>query len=203
LPTVLASLQQQQASDFTDVKSIVDVERLAREDWPRYLLWDAQQKRIASARQELAGVAQRNDQERAIRLDEFKQREQGLFVERAPELADPAQKAKLEHAAIGMMRELGFNDSELGLLWSGRADLSLHDHRLQLLIRDGVRFRDAQKAAKEASHKPVPPVQRPGVAQPRGAAQDAVVQNLTKRLDQTGNPKDAARLIAERRKAAR
>ena len=122
---------------------------------------------------------------------------------RAPELADPAQKAKLEHAAIGMMRELGFNDSELGLLWSGRADLSLHDHRLQLLIRDGVRFRDAQKAAKEASTKPVPPVQRPGVAQPRGAAQDAVVQNLTKRLDQTGNLKDAARLLAERRKAAR
>jgi hypothetical protein len=29
------------------------------------------------------------------------------------------------------------------------------------------------------------------------------VQNLTKRLDQTGNLKDAARLIAERRKAAR
>ena len=82
-------------------------------------------------------------------------------------------------------------------------DLSLHDHRLQLLIRDGIRFRDAQKAAKEASTKPVPPVQRPGVAQPRGAAQDAVVQNLTKRLDQTGNLKDAARLLAERRKAAR
>jgi hypothetical protein len=45
-------------------------------------------------------------------------------------------------------------------------------------------------------------VQRPGVAQPRGAAQDAVVQSLAKRLDQTGNLKDAARLLAERRKAA-
>jgi hypothetical protein len=113
------------------------------------------------------------------------------------------QRSKLEHAALGMLRELGFADQELGELYRGRRDLSLHDHRLQMLIRDGIRFRDAQKAAKEASTKPVPPVQRPGVAQPRGAAQDAVVQNLTKRLDQTGNLKDAARLLAERRKAAR
>ena len=109
----------------------------------------------------------------------------------------------VEHAAVGMLRDLGFSDQELSHLYHGTADLSLHDHRLQMLIRDGVRFRDAQKAAKQASTKPVPPVQRPGVAQPRGAAQDAVVHNLTKRLDQTGNLKDAARLLAERRKAAR
>jgi hypothetical protein len=203
LPNVLATLQREQASDFSDVKSVIDVERLAREDWPRYVLWDAQQKRIASAQQELASSGLRQDQERQIRLLEYAQREQGLMCEKVPELVDPAQRAKLEHAAIGMMRELGFSDQELNRLYLGRSDLSLHDHRVQLLIRDGVRFRDAQKAAKQASTKPVPPVQRPGVAQPRGAAHDAVVQNLTKRLDQTGTLKDAARLLAERRKAVR
>jgi hypothetical protein len=203
LPTMLATLQQHQAGEFSDVKSIVDVERLAREDWPRYVLWDANQKRIASAQQELASTAQRQDQERQIRLDEYIARERGVFVEKVPEIADPVQRSKLEHAALGMLRELGFADQELNELYRGRRDLSLHDHRLQMLIRDGIRFRDARKAAKEASTKPVPPVQRPGVAQPRGAAQDAVVQNLTKRLDQTGNLKDAARLLAERRKAAR
>jgi hypothetical protein len=203
LPSVLASMQQQQASDFSDIKSIVDVERLAREDWPRYALWDAQQKRIASAQRDLAGAAQRQAQERQIRLMDYVDREQGLFIEKAPDVADPAQRSKLEHAAVGMLRELGFSDQELAELYGGGRDLSLHDHRLQLLIRDGVRFRDAQKAARQASSKPVPPVQRPGVAQPRGAAQDAVVANLTKRLDQTGTLKDAARLLAERRKAAR
>ena len=203
LPAVLATLLQQQADGFSDVKSIVDVERLAREDWPRYVLWDAQQKRIASAQQELAGAAQRQDHERRIRLDEYVKRERDVLVEKIPEIADPAQRSRLEQAAVGMLRELGFSDQELGALYQGRTDLSLHDHRLQMLIRDGIRFRDAQKAAKEASSKPVPPVQRPGVAQPRGAAHDAVVQNLTKQLDQTGNLKDAARLLAERRKAAR
>jgi hypothetical protein len=203
LPAVLATLQQVQADSFSDVKSIVDVERLAREDWPRYVLWDAQQKRIASAQQDLAGAAQRQEQERRIRLDEYVKRERDVLVEKLPEIADPVQRSKLEQSALGMLRELGFSDQELDGLYYGRSDLSLHDHRLQMLIRDGVRFRDAQKAAKEASTRPVPPVQRPGVAQPRGAAQDAVVQNLTKRLDQTGNLKDAARLLAERRKAAR
>jgi len=203
VPVMLANLLAQQAADFSDIKSIVDVERLAREDWPRYVLWDAQQKRIASAQQELNGTAQRQQQERLIRLGEFIAREQGTLAEKVPEFADPVQRSRLEHAAVGMLHDFGFSDQELTELYQGRRDLSLHDHRLQLIIRDGVRFRDAQKAAKLASTKPVPPVQRPGVAQPRGAAQDAVVQNLTKRLDQTGNLKDAARLLAERRKAAR
>ena len=52
-----------------------------------------------------------------------------------------------------------------------------------------------------ATAKPLPPVQRPGVGQPKGAAQEALVQNLARRLDQTGNLKDAARLLVERRRA--
>jgi hypothetical protein len=203
LPDMLGTLQREQASAFPDVKSIIDVERLAREDWPRYVAWDAQQKRIASAQQELASAGLRQEQDRQIRLAEYTQRELGLVSEKAPELADPAQRARFEHAAVGMLRDLGFSDHELVALHMGRTDLSLHDHRVQLLIRDGLRLRDAQKAARQASLKPVPPVQRPGVAPQRGAAHDAVVQNLTKRLDQTGTLKDAARLLAERRKAAR
>ena len=203
LPDMLGTLQREQASAFPDVKSVIDVERLAREDWPRYVAWDAQQKRIASAQQEVASAGLRQEQDRQIRLAEYSQRELGLMSEKAPELADPAQRAKFEHAAVGVLRDLGFSDHELLALHMGRTDLSLHDHRVQLLIREGVRFRDAQKAARQASLKPVPPVQRPGVAPQRGAAHDAVVQNLTKRLDQTGTLKDAARLLAERRKAAR
>jgi len=47
------------------------------------------------------------------------------------------------------------------------------------------------------------PAQRPGVAQPRGAAQDAQIQALDKRLEASGSLKDAAALIAARRKAGR
>jgi hypothetical protein len=68
-------------------------------------------------------------------------------------------------------------------------------------VHDAILWRDAQAKAKAATLKQVPPVQRPGVSQPRGAAQDAQVQNLTKRLETSGSLKDAAALLRARRAA--
>jgi hypothetical protein len=102
-----------------------------------------------------------------------------------------------------VLKDRGFTAPELHALYQGRGALSLRDHRLQLLILDAVKFHDAQKAAKEAAAKPVPPVQRPGVAQPRNAAADQHIQNLKQKLDQSGSLKDAAALVAARRKAVR
>jgi hypothetical protein len=102
-----------------------------------------------------------------------------------------------------VLKDLGFHEGELLALWNGQRGISLRDHRLQLLVRDGIRYREAQQKARLAATKPVPPVQRPGVAQPKGAARDAQLQALTTKLEKTGSLKDAARLLAERRKAAR
>jgi hypothetical protein len=201
LPQVLAALQQEQTASFADIKSIEDIEKLARDDWPRYLLWDAQQKRLAAMKDQLAAVEQRQSRERDVAREKFIERELERFVEKAPELANPAERAKVQSAAIGMLHELGFSEPELREMWQGHKALSLHDHRLHLLIRDGLRFREARNAARHATAKPLPPVQRPGVGQPKGAAQEALVQNLARRLDQTGNLKDAARLLVERRRA--
>jgi hypothetical protein len=165
--------------------------------------WDALQKRIASAAQEQQVAALRQEQERQVRLHELIEREQARLLEKAPDVGDAAQRSKLASAALDMLRELGFSQQELNGLLGGAQMLSVQDHRLQLLLRDGVRFREAQKAAKEASARPVPPVQRPGVAQGKAAAQHAAVQSLARRLDQTGSLKDAARLLAERRRTAR
>jgi hypothetical protein len=201
LPSLLAALHQEQAQDFSDIKSLPDVEKLAREDWPRYVLWDAQHRRIDAVEGELKAASERQERERALAHQARAQREFELFVEKAPEIADPAERVKLQDAALGMLRELGFSDPELKDMWHGRKDISLHDHRLHLIIRDGLRYRGAQKAARDATARPIPPVQRPGVAQAKGAAHDALVQNLAKRLDQTGKIKDAARLLVERRRA--
>jgi hypothetical protein len=203
LPSLAAALQQQVAADFPDVRSAGDLERLAREDWPRYLQWDAQQKRIAQAQQQAQETALRRELEHQAGFQNLVQHEQALLIEKNPELADPVQRARLTQSATDMLYELGFSAAELGDFFHGRRQLNLHDHRLQMLIRDGVRFREAQKAARQATARPMPPVQRPGAAQPKGAAHEAAVQNLARRLDQSGSLKDAARLLAERRKAAR
>ena len=79
----------------------------------------------------------------------------------------------------------------------------LRDHRVQLLLRDAVRYRDAQAAAKSAQHKPVPHVQRPGPAPARNADADGRVKDLTERLNRTGTLRDAAALLAAQRAARR
>lgn len=200
LPTLLQSLQQQQAADFSDIKSISDIERLAREDWPRYVLWDAQQKRISAVQQQAGAALARQSQEAQHRWSSFTQQQDALFLEKAPELAEKGQMAKIAENAAAMLKDIGFGEAELAQMWNGRRALSLRDHRIQLLLRDGVRYRDAQAAAKSAS-RAVPHVQRPGAAAPRGGEADARVSALNSRLDQSGTLKDAAALLVAQRQA--
>ena len=73
-----------------------------------------------------------------------------------------------------------------------------------MLVIDAVRYREAQAKAKAVTTaaRPVPQVQRPGVAPNKGAMREAELQSLSKRLDQTGNPRDAAAFLRARRAMA-
>jgi len=204
LPTLLQALQQQQAGEFADITSIAQVERLAREDWPRYVLWDAQQKRIAAVAQEMHASQQRRESENFARWNTFSHEQDSLFLEKAPEFAsDRDAFAKAAQGAAGLLRDLGFADAELAEMWHGKRTVSLRDHRIQLLLRDGVKYRDAQAAAKKAAARPVPNVQRPGPAAPRNADADERVKALDQRLTNSGSLRDAAAALAARRAASR
>src|SRR6516225_957071 len=169
LPQLLQTLQQQQAGEFADIKSMADVERLAREDWPRYLLWDLQQKKIADVTQHMLAAQHRQAQEKLGQFAEFAKRQDDLFKEKVPDMADDAKAAELQKKALVVLSDLGFDEAELVPLWNGQQELSLRDHRLQLLIRDATLWREAQTKAKAKAEavKPVPPVQRTGAATPR------------------------------------
>jgi hypothetical protein len=204
LPILLQGLQATVNSEFADVKTWADVQKMAAEDWPRYVRWDAHQKQIAEAGQQLAAAQQRQQQERQQKFAAFAAGEDDLFKERVAEMADAKKAAELQTAALAVLKELGFEDAELAQSWNGQKDLSLRDHRVQLLVRDATLWREAQQKAKAAAAKPVPPVQRPGVAPPNGAAQDAQIQNLTKQLEQASGVnalRTAAKLVAARRAA--
>jgi hypothetical protein len=203
LPQLLQTLQQQQAGEFADIKSMADVERLAREDWPRYLLWDLQQKKVAEVTQHMLAAQHRQAQEKLTQFVEFAKRQDDLFKEKVPDMVDEAKAAELQRRALAVLADLGFEEAELVPLWNGHKELSLRDHRLQLLIRDATLWREAEKKAKAAATKPVPPVQRPGAATVRQGTDEARVQHLTQRLEQTGSLRDAAALVRARRTAAR
>jgi hypothetical protein len=206
LPALLQTLQQAQAGEFGDIRTLSDVEKLAAEDWPRYVRWDASQKKVAAVAQELRAAQERQVHEAQSRFVAFAKRQDELFNERAPEFADKAQAAKLQDAAVAALRDLGFEDTELAQLWNGQASLSLRDHRVQLLIRDGLKYRDAQDAAKKTAARALPPVQRPGAAPPRGAAREAEMQTLSRQLDNAHGMdalRAAAKLVASRRATTR
>lgn len=206
LPQLLQTLQNQQAGEFSDIKTIQDVERLAREDWPRYLQWDVAQKKIAAVQQEMLSANQRQQQEKQQKFSEFAQRQDDLFKDRVPDMGDPAKAVKLQSAAMSVLKDLGFEEAELASSWNGEKDISLRDHRVQLLIRDATLWREAQQKALTAAKKPVPPVQRPGVATVKNAGAHAEIQNLTKQLETASGMRAqriAAQLIVARRAAAR
>ena len=198
LPVLLQTLQQQQQGEFADIKTMADVEKLAREDWPRYALWDAQQKKIAAVTQEVTASQERQAQEYKTKWAEFASKEDAKFIELAPEMADKEKATKVADASVALLKDLGFSDQDLGKLWNGEASLSLRDHRAQLLIRDAARYREAQKAVK-APVKIVPQVQRPGVAKPRGADDDLKIKTLSDKLESSGSWKDAAELLIAQR----
>jgi len=204
LPQLLVVLQQQQAGEFADIKTLADVERMAREDWPRYALWDVHQKKIAEVARQLTEVQQRQVHERLQQFSEFAKREDDLFRERVSDMADDKKAAELQTRCLATLTGLGFAEAELAQSWNGAKDLSLRDHRVQLLIRDATLWREAQAKAKAAQAKPVPPVQRPGVAQHKGAAQHVQIENLAQQLDKSSGVKalrTAAKLVAARRGA--
>ncbi len=206
LPQLLQTLQAQQQGEFADIRSVADVERLAREDWPRYLQWDLAQKKLAAVQQEMVAAQQRQTHEQHQKFAEFAKRQDDLFAEKVPDMADPKKAAELQTSARKVLADLGFDDGELARAWNAQGEFSLRDHRVQMLVLDAMRWRDAQAKVKSVQARPVPPVQRPGTAQPRGAAQAAQVQSLEKQLSSArGNNaiRLAAQLTAARRAAAR
>ena len=124
-------------------------------------------------------------------------------MDKAPELADKARATKVADAAVNVVKDIGFAEKELAQLWNGEASVSLRDHRVQLLILDGVKYREAKTQTLKPAPKPVPQVLRPGVAEGKLSEGDARIQELQNRFNQTGNPKDGAALLMARRAVRR
>ena len=98
-------------------------------------------------------------------------------------MVDETKAAELQKQALAVLGDLGFDEAELIPLWNGHKELSLRDHRLQLLIRDATLWREAQAKARAAAVKPVPPVQRPGAATSRHGRSARPAPHPTARTD--------------------
>jgi len=203
LPLFMQSLQEQQQGQFSDIKTMADVERMAREDWPRYALWDAHQKKVAAVNAELQASQQRQHQEFQSQWSKFAQEQDARFAEAVPEMRDPAKATKLSQAGASLLKDLGFTHDDISKAWNGQASISLRDARVQRLVVDAIRYREAKAAVPKAAAKTVPNVQRPGSPALHAKDGDIRIANLEKQLDNKGHWKDAAELLIARRAARR
>ena len=201
LPAIMQALQDAQAGAFADIKTVDDVQRLAAEDPFRYLQWQAHQQKLQAVAYEQEQAGKRQQQEQATNWAKFQADETAKAAEMHPELADPEKAKHLQEKVVELFRDKGFTDNDLNNMAAG-ATYSPFDHRWQSILVDALKYREAQKAKPVAVAKPVPPVQRPGVAPPRGAAKTENLQALSAKLDRSGSVDDALELLAARRKAS-
>jgi len=201
LPAIMQALQDAQAGTFADIKTVDDVQRLAAEDPFRYLQWQAHQQKLQAVAYEQEQAGKRQQQEHLASWTKFQNDENAKAAELHPELADPEKAKHLREGVVELFRDKGFTETDLNNMAAG-ATYSPFDHRWQSILVDALKYREAQKAKPVAVAKPVPPVQRPGVAPPRGAAKTENLQALSAKLDRSGTVDDALELLAARRKAS-
>ena len=204
IPQLLQAVKEAQSGQFADIKSQADIDKMALEDWPRFAQYQAHLMKIGNLENEARQAQERQASEFKSKWSEFAAKEDAKFVELAPEMADKDRATKVADASVALLKNIGFSDSDLARLWNGEASLSLRDHRAQLLITKAAKYDEAQKSApKKVAAKPVPPVQKPGAARPKGDEADSRIQNLEKQLERTGSEKVAAELLLAKRAARR
>ena len=203
LPALMQSLQDAQQSAFADIRNVDDVTRLANEDPFRYLQWQAHQTKLQAVQAELQRANGEKSKAEQSQWAEHVQKENSLASELIPELADKVKGPAFQQRVVSeLLPDLGFKEGELADLAQGKAKLSIYDHRIQRLLADSLKLRDILNAKAVAVPKAVPPVQKPGAAPPRGAAQAQSVQALNQKLSASGTIDDALALLMAQRKAS-
>jgi hypothetical protein len=192
LPVLLQTLQAQQAGEFADIKTQSDVMRMATEEPARYLRWDAYNKQLGAVQQQVQEAQQRQQQDQLQHFSKWSEEQDKLFAEKEPDILDPVKAPKLKEAAISELRNSGFTDNELASLWNG----VFRDARVQLLINDAVKYRNAKQSVAKPAPKPIPPVHRPGTAPNKGAQQQAQIAAAAQKLT-SARGVDAAKAGAE------
>jgi hypothetical protein len=202
LPEVMQTINE--TGPFSDIRSMADVEKLQAEDPFRFQAYQLHQWKLQAVQAELVEAEKRQSQERQSQWTQHVQKENELAAEYIPELADKVKGPALtSRVATELLPELGFKDSELAALASGKEKLSIYDHRVQRLLADSIKLRDIQKAKAVAVPKDAPPVQRPGTSKPQGSTESGTIQALRDKFNKTGSLRDAQALHAAESRASR
>jgi hypothetical protein len=183
LDAYLASTQPAEP-DWTALREKDPVQyAIQREDWRR------QQEDRQAVEAEKSRLAEQQAEEQKEAFRAYLEDQRSKLYEAIPEWKD-AEKATAEKTALyeAGAREYGFTDEDFA---------SVVDHRLLLLLRDAVKYRELSAKGKEVveSKRVVQKVLQPGnpAAKPKG--REAEIIKLRKELKRTGSPSIAQKLF--------
>jgi hypothetical protein len=200
----LQVLQQQQASEFADIRTHADVNKLATDDPFRFAQWQARQMQIQAQAQEVQQLTQQREQEKSKTFEAWSKEQDDKFTKQFPEFADPEKGTKVRTAVTSYLtKEVGVPEAALQKLWG--TDL-FRDAMWQRVVYDASRFHAAQQAAKSAVQAPKPQVQRPGTVSTKAERSAVDIGALEKKLDNATSTRSqiaaAAALRAAKRSAS-
>lgn len=200
----LQVLQQQQASEFADIKTHADVNKLATDDPFRFAQWQARQMQIQAQAQEVQQLTQQREQEKSKTFEAWSKEQDEKFTKQFPEFADTEKGPKVRTAVTSYLtKEVGVPEAALQKLWG--TDL-FRDAMWQRVVYDASRFHAAQQAAKSAVQAPKPQVQRPGTVSTKAERSAVDIGALEKKLDNATSTRSqiaaAAALRAAKRSAS-
>jgi len=178
-------------NEFADIRSMEDVEQLARDDWPRWVRYQTHQQKVGMLQQQIAEVKESNRREYLSSWNNFANEQDQLFSEKYPD----AQAQR--DAAYSYLQDAGFRPEEIAQSWNTPM---WRDHRMQGVILDAVKYRQAKAKADAAAKAKLPEVVKPGVAAPKANP----FKDEIARLESKGglSLKEAAKLSQLRRRAA-
>jgi hypothetical protein len=154
-------------------------------------LYDASQQAKAQE-QQLQAQAQQ------ARLQGY-MRSQEVLLEHSLKSENPETVKQVKSEIMGII-ENEYGISREALAEAFRTNPALHSAAFQRMMFDTAKFKLAQRTAARSAPKPVPAVQRPGVAGSYHG--DSEVESARSEFLRSPNPRNAARMIAARRRAS-
>jgi hypothetical protein len=155
---------EQAAAEFNSIRTPQDLERFKSDPaaMQRYSDWahrhGALQRELAQVRaqgQQIAAHQQAQFQEQAAQqFKAYSAQQEKLAEARIPEIAptaDPNTRMAFQQGVLNTLQQTyRFGQDELAAAWSGKQSVSMRDHRVQELIADAYRWRQAQAKALQA-----------------------------------------------------
>lgn len=175
VPLVVQALESTFAAEFSDIKTPEDIQRLAREDFARYVQWDAKQKQLGAWQAEAQRAHQRQRQEVSEQLQSWVKSQDDEIESEYAKIPESERKGLADQAKSSLI-DAGFTEDQVIQLWNSSI---LRSAPMQRILAKAARYDIARRnAAQKTVVKPVP-VQKPGTtAQPKTTALDAQIRAL-------------------------